>query len=211
MFFSDAGVYSPCNTANLDEFINHHAFEKAQVLKATVEAERESKQKGLKSPDGPFDTMLRGLMNYTNHDDLIVRISYLYNRIDIDESGSVTLDEINHGMRKIAPHAQDRHLEVYNVPHRFFVKGQELTLHELLEAICGIYVEKMKFDVVDDTAGERRTPIPEFIREFLICKHGLKSVGLSNLHSLVKVVFSSHSFHASRSMAAAFGLVIWLK
>lgn len=327
MFFSNAGVYSPCNAANLDEFINHHAFEKAQVLKATVEAERELKQKGLKSPDGPFDTMLRGLMNYTNHDDLIVRISYLYNRIDIDESGSVTLDEINHGMRKIAPHApripkeefeaitrglcnddgeltpktfellvldqmrsfaqrkmveaygrasntdeehenvmfslktilhqtedilaqvkheedsklkkksreeilqrlcrtaqkhcfhhwhdyiveteterklqEDRHLEVYNVPHRFFVKGQELTLHELLEAICGIYVEKMKFDVIDDTAGERRTPIPEFIREFLICKHGLKSVGLSNLHSLVKVVFSSHSFHASRCMAAA--------
>ena len=94
----------------------------------------------------------------------------------------------------------------------YLMRGGKFTLNhgrhifnekELLEAICGIYVEKMKFDVIDDTAGERRTPIPEFIREFLICKHGLKSVGLSNLHSLVKVVFSSHSFHASRSMAAA--------
>ena len=50
--------------------------------------------------DGPLDALVRGLISFTNQDDLLTRISHLYMRLDLDESGALDLEELNAGLKK---------------------------------------------------------------------------------------------------------------
>ena len=50
---------------------------------------------------GPIDPLLRGLMDFQSEQELHALILKLYVRIDIDESGTVTREEINQGLKKV--------------------------------------------------------------------------------------------------------------
>lgn len=84
----------------LDEFITTVAKEKAEKRQRQLKELEESKHKEA-TPDGPLDALVRSLMVYTNQDDLMRRISNLYARLDLDESGAIDLNELNEGLKKI--------------------------------------------------------------------------------------------------------------
>jgi len=46
-------------------------------------------------PEGPLDPLVRGLLSYTNQDDLMRRISDLYQRLDLDESGAIGQHQVS--------------------------------------------------------------------------------------------------------------------
>jgi Ca2+-binding EF-hand superfamily protein len=50
---------------------------------------------------GPIDALLRGLMDFQSEQELHALILKLYVRIDIDESGTVSREEINQGLKKV--------------------------------------------------------------------------------------------------------------
>ena len=84
----------------LDEFITTVANEKAEKRRRRLQELKEAERQ-IGVPQGPLDPLVRGLMVYTNQDDLMRRISSLYARLDIDESGAISLEELNQGLKKI--------------------------------------------------------------------------------------------------------------
>ena len=84
----------------LDEFISTVAREKAENRQKKLEEQEELKHTD-DQPEGPLDPLVRGLLTYTNQDDLMRRISNLYARLDLDESGAIDLDELNEGLKKL--------------------------------------------------------------------------------------------------------------
>ena len=66
----------------------------------------------------------------------------------------------------------DHHLDVYNVPDKYKSRA-ELSMDQVLENIFHIYEEKVKSDTTKDELGQHRIPMPEYIRDFMITKHGL--------------------------------------
>ena len=83
-----------------DEFISTVAKEKAEKRQRQLQELQELKHDD-GTPEGPLDPLVRSLMIYTNQDDLMRRISNLYARLDLDESGAIDLDELNEGLKKI--------------------------------------------------------------------------------------------------------------
>ena len=73
----------------------------------------------------------------------------------------------------------DHHLDVYNVPDKYKSRA-ELSMDQVLENIFHIYEEKVKSDTTQDELGQHRIPMPEYIRDFMITKHGL----FSHAHTL---------------------------
>ena len=84
----------------LDEFISTVAKEKAEKRQRQLQELQELKHDD-GTPEGPLDPLVRSLMIYTNQDDLMRRISNLYARLDLDESGAIDLDELNEGLKKL--------------------------------------------------------------------------------------------------------------
>ena len=84
----------------LDEFISTVAREKAEDRAKAEEADGDA-PKRTEIPTGPLDPLVRGLLAYTNQDDLMRRIQNLYQRLDLDENGAISLEELNVGLRKI--------------------------------------------------------------------------------------------------------------
>lgn len=92
-------------------------------------------------------------------------------------------------------HAGDHHLDVYNVPARFQT-SKVFTIAQLLALVGDIYEKKVQSDDIDDKMQNHRMPIPEYIRDYMITKYGLKSIALGNLHAFVQATIK----HASQDL-----------
>jgi len=78
-------------------------------------------------------------------------------------------------------------LAVFTINPKFF-KGKPVKPQpeqQMLQLIANIYEEKAKADKVDDGVNNLRQTFPEFLRDFMINKFGLKSIALTNLQSLI--------------------------
>ena len=80
----------------LDEFIT--TVEREKQDKAHAE---ELKAMEDRVSHAPLDPVIETLINFVTVEDLKTKIADLYERFDPDESGTVDLDEINHGLRKL--------------------------------------------------------------------------------------------------------------
>ena len=56
---------------------------------------------------------------------------------------------------------------------------------KMLSMFASIYESKAHADMVDDREGNKRQSFPEFLRDWMIHKFGLKSIALSNLASVI--------------------------
>jgi hypothetical protein len=86
----------------LDEFLScvSRYKEEEQAIKDNIVRDAvDSKLGGLMY--GPIDALLRGLMDFQSEQELHALILKLYVRIDIDESGTVSREEINQGLKKV--------------------------------------------------------------------------------------------------------------
>jgi hypothetical protein len=85
----------------LDEFITAVAREKAEAaaVKQDLQALEDKRTSTVSS--GPLDALVRGLLSFTSNDDLMRRIGNLYDRLDLDDSGAVSLEEFNLGVAKL--------------------------------------------------------------------------------------------------------------
>jgi len=50
---------------------------------------------------GPLDDLLTTLLTFTTSEDLASKIHELYERLDMDETGSIDLEELNLGLRRL--------------------------------------------------------------------------------------------------------------
>jgi len=62
---------------------------------------------------------------------------------------------------------------------------QAARVDQMLQMFSNIYESKAHADLVDDREGNTRQSYPEFLRDWMINKFGLKSIALSNLASLI--------------------------
>jgi hypothetical protein len=85
----------------LDEFMTTVARSKAKEASEATRQVREELKKQNSTSAGPLDALVRGMLDFTNYDDLMRRISNLYNRLDLDDSGAVSLEELNLGLGKL--------------------------------------------------------------------------------------------------------------
>ena len=93
----------------LNDFISMVEHEKAEARHQ--ELERKEKERLLNSSgEGPLDKLITGLLNFTTQDDLRRRIFNLYQRLDLDDSGAIDLNELNAGLRKLDPNGSAMHL-----------------------------------------------------------------------------------------------------
>ena len=83
-----------------DEFITTVAQEKADQKALKDELRRRQDVESV-SANGSLDPLVRGLMGFTTEKDLLSKIHALYCRMDLDESGSINLTELNEGLNKI--------------------------------------------------------------------------------------------------------------
>jgi hypothetical protein len=83
----------------LDEFISTVASEKA----ARAVEKRSALEEGMGAEihEQPLDPVLETLMTFTTNEDLLSKIRDLYDRIDVDESGTVDLSELNDGFKRM--------------------------------------------------------------------------------------------------------------
>ena len=57
--------------------------------------------------DGPLDPMIRGLLGFVQHGDLSARIHKIFQRMDLDENGGISLQELNAGLKKLFHNSKD--------------------------------------------------------------------------------------------------------
>jgi hypothetical protein len=70
---------------------------------------------------GPIDPLLRGLLDFQCEQELHANMLKLYLRIDIDESGTVTHEEINEGLKKV-----DKSLHINKEEFAYLMKQAKL-------------------------------------------------------------------------------------
>ncbi len=70
---------------------------------------------------GPLDPLLRGLMDFQSEQELHALILKLYLRIDIDESGTVTHEELNEGLKRV-----DNNLHINKEEFAYLLQQGEL-------------------------------------------------------------------------------------
>ena len=90
------------------DFISTVAREKAEAksrAQAEIEAKESSRTDGIR--DGPLDPMIRGLLDFVEHGDLQARIHKIFQRMDLDESGGISLPELNAGLKKLLRHSEE--------------------------------------------------------------------------------------------------------
>ena len=83
--------------------------------------------------------------------------------------------------------ARPKALAVFKIDPKIF-KGkipQPARVDQMLTWFASIYEGKSVADTVDDREGNARQSFPEYMRDWMINKFGLKSIALSNLASLV--------------------------
>lgn len=68
---------------------------------AEIEAQKPS------HTDGPLDPMIRGLLDFVERGDLSARIHKIFQRMDLDESGGISLPELNAGLKKLLRHSEE--------------------------------------------------------------------------------------------------------
>ena len=68
---------------------------------AEIEAQKPS------HTDGPLDPMIRGLLGFVQHGDLSARIHKIFQRMDLDENGGISLQELNAGLKKLFHNSKD--------------------------------------------------------------------------------------------------------
>ena len=85
----------------LDEFISAVASDKAAAHAEELD-EKEKEQLVNATADGPLDPLIKSLQSFTTRDDLHRRIFNLYQRIDLDASGGITMEELNAGLLKLS-------------------------------------------------------------------------------------------------------------
>ena len=56
---------------------------------------------------GPLDPLLAPLTHFNTHDDLLAKISGLFHLMDVDENGSLTLEEMRTALTKAGIHLSD--------------------------------------------------------------------------------------------------------
>jgi len=85
----------------LDEFMTTVARSKANDASEATRQVKEALKKQNSTSAGPLDALVRGMLDFTDYDDLMRRITNLYNRLDLDDSGAVSLEELNLGLGKL--------------------------------------------------------------------------------------------------------------
>ena len=68
---------------------------------AEIEAQKSS------HTDGPLDPMIRGLLDFVESGDLSARIHKIFQRMDVDENGGISLQELNAGLKKLFHNSKD--------------------------------------------------------------------------------------------------------
>lgn len=87
----------------------------------------------------------------------------------------------------LASDKQPQVLKVYDVKAKQ-LKGKAVqphTIQNLLSLFANMYENKAQADLVDDRENNHRQSFPEYIRDFLINRFGLKSIALQNLKGMV--------------------------
>ena len=85
----------------MSQLMSHAAQEKADERERQAVAEEFDSERTSHTAAGPLDALVRGMLTFTSYDDLIRRIHNLYTRLDLDESGAVSLDEFNTALAKL--------------------------------------------------------------------------------------------------------------
>ena len=68
---------------------------------AEIEAQKSS------HTNGPLDPMIRGLLDFVERGDLSARIHKIFQRMDLDENGGISLQELNAGLKKLFHNSKD--------------------------------------------------------------------------------------------------------
>ena len=72
----------------------------AKREKALAEAREKSSHSGDLTRESPLDHIIKGLLMVSREDDLVYRIGRIYRQFDADQSGGLSLDEMNAGLRQ---------------------------------------------------------------------------------------------------------------
>ena len=85
----------------LDEFLGTVAQEKSEKkMRERVESSKASIVTGHGGDlQQPLDPLIAGLVTFTTEDDLLDRIASVYEAMDIDESGTMSREQLNAGLR----------------------------------------------------------------------------------------------------------------
>jgi len=97
----------------------------------------------------------------------------------------------------------------YRIDNKIF-KGKKISparFDQVIQLAAAIYEGKALADAVDDRENNQRQSMPEYIREFLINKFGLRSIALANLQSLILGVEKFAEGEAANLRVRTFGLV----
>jgi hypothetical protein len=100
-------------------------------------------------------------------------------------------------------------LSVFKVDPKVF-KGKIPTaarVDQMLSWFANIYEGKATADQVDDREGNKRQSFPDFIRDWMINKFGLKSIALSNLASLILGIQAKKDDKDAGLRIRAFGIL----
>ena len=90
----------------LNEFITNVEQSKQQSKFETDAADEEALDSShLRTVASPLDPLLETLSFFTTNEDLVTRIRDLYDRIDLDESGTVDISELNAGFKRMSMRA----------------------------------------------------------------------------------------------------------
>jgi len=98
-------------------------------------------------------------------------------------------------------------LSVFKIDPKGF-KGktpQAARVEQMLQMFSNIYEGKAHADMVDDREGNTRQSFPEYMRDWMINKFGLKSIALSNLCSVVMGIQARSQDKEAGSRIRVFG------
>ena len=51
--------------------------------------------------EGPLDPLIKGFIDFVEPGDLMIRVRKVFERMDVDESGGISLKELNEGLRRL--------------------------------------------------------------------------------------------------------------
>ncbi|EKX39443.1 hypothetical protein GUITHDRAFT_114403 [Guillardia theta CCMP2712] len=97
----------------------------------------------------------------------------------------------------------------FRIDNKIF-RGKKITaarFDQVIQLSAAIYEGKALADTVDDREHNQRQSMPEYIREFLINKFGLRSIALTNLQSLILGVEKFSEGENFNLRVKTFGLV----
>lgn len=81
----------------LDEFLSTVVTEKAEARRRQLESQAKASVSVVK--EWPLDPLIAGLVTFASDGDLEEKINFIYDRMDQDESGAMSFDEVNEGLK----------------------------------------------------------------------------------------------------------------